>query len=72
MIIDISQVMQQAKELISHIKSPSRIEHETRVREFSRYIETELRRVPESAWDDCTLTIMTVIRSFKTGQAPAT
>lgn len=65
------QILQQAKNLICNIRTPTRSDHERRVRDFSRYMESEMLRVPESSWDECSFTIMNVIRGFKAAQQPA-
>ncbi|XP_017276993.1 SAGA-associated factor 73 [Kryptolebias marmoratus] len=62
------EILQQAKNLISNIRSPTVSGHERRVRDFSRYMESEMLRIPESCWDECSFTIMDVIRGFKTAQ----
>ncbi|XP_013880748.1 uncharacterized protein LOC106529791 [Austrofundulus limnaeus] len=62
------EILQQAKNLISNIRTPTVSGHERRVRDFSRYIESEMLRIPESLWDECSFTIMDVIRGFKTAQ----
>ncbi|XP_023820554.1 uncharacterized protein LOC101174561 isoform X1 [Oryzias latipes] len=64
----VQQILQQAKDLISSIRAPSRSEHERRVRDFSRYMESEMLLIPESLWDECSFSIMNVIRGFKTAQ----
>ncbi|RVE61407.1 hypothetical protein OJAV_G00170370 [Oryzias javanicus] len=65
---EMEQILQQAKDLISNIRAPSRSEHERRVRDFSRYMESEMLLIPESLWDECSFSIMNVIRGFKTAQ----
>jgi hypothetical protein len=62
------QILQQAKNLISNIRAPTKTDHERRVRDFSRYMESEMLRVPEASWDECHFAILNVIRGFKTGQ----
>lgn len=64
------QILQQAKNLICNIRNPTRNDHERRVRDFSRYMESEMLRIPESSWDECSFTIMNVIRGFKAAQQP--
>ncbi|XP_017288147.1 uncharacterized protein LOC108245612 isoform X3 [Kryptolebias marmoratus] len=65
------EILQQAKNLICNIRAPTRSDHERRVRDFSRYMESEMLRIPESSWDECSFTIMNVIRGFKAAQQPA-
>ncbi|XP_078790874.1 uncharacterized protein LOC101174561 isoform X4 [Oryzias latipes] len=67
-VSEMEQILQQAKDLISSIRAPSRSEHERRVRDFSRYMESEMLLIPESLWDECSFSIMNVIRGFKTAQ----
>uniref|UniRef100_A0A8C4N324 Abasic site processing protein HMCES n=1 Tax=Eptatretus burgeri TaxID=7764 RepID=A0A8C4N324_EPTBU len=62
------EILQQAKNLISNIRVPTRSEHERRIRDFSRYMESEMIRVPEASWDECSYAIMHVIRGFKNAQ----
>ena len=54
------QILQQAQNLISSIRQPQKSDHERRVRDFSRYMESEMLRIPEASWDECSSTIMTV------------
>ncbi|KAM9309410.1 uncharacterized protein KZ484_025490 [Pholidichthys leucotaenia] len=63
-----TEILQQAKNLISNIVTPTRSGHKRRVRDFSRYIESELLLIPESSWDECSFTILDVIRGFRTAQ----
>uniref|UniRef100_A0A1A8F510 MADF domain-containing protein n=2 Tax=Nothobranchius korthausae TaxID=1143690 RepID=A0A1A8F510_9TELE len=59
------EIFQQAKNLISNIRAPSLSQHERKVRDFCRYLESELLQIPESLWDDCSFTVMNTIRGFK-------
>ena len=64
------QILKQAQNLISNIRVPPKSDHERRVRDFSRYMESEMLRIPESSWDECSFSIMSVIRGYKIAQQP--
>ena len=58
------QILKQARHLVSTIRTPSLSAHETRVRDFCRYMESEIIRVPECAFDECSFQLIKTVRGF--------
>ncbi|XP_013864772.1 uncharacterized protein LOC106518183 [Austrofundulus limnaeus] len=59
------EILQQAKNLISNIRAPTKCQQERKVRDFCRYLESELLQIPESAWDECSFAMINTVRGFK-------